>query len=166
MNNIVTDNIARPPYFPMMIDLQGKHVLIVGGGQVASRRAGTLLRCGAVITAVSPEFCPDFPEGIERITRTFLPEDLTADFALVIAATNSRTTNSLIHSLARSLGIPVNVCDNQAECDFFFPSLINHDYAAASVCTAGISATLTRRLSDKLRKVWASWVREAKSPVL
>ena len=150
----------------MMIDLQRKHVLIVGGGRVASRRADTLLRCGAVIKAISPAFCPDFPEGIERITRTFLPEDLTADFALVIAATNSRQVNSLIHSLARSLGIPVNVCDNQDECDFFFPSLINHDYAAASVCTAGISATLTRRLSDKLRKVWASWVREAKSPVL
>ena len=156
----------RPPYFPMMIDLQGKRVLIAGGGQVASRRADTLLRCGAVITAISPAFCADFPEGAERITRPFLPEDLTADFALAIAATNSRTTNSLIHSMARSLRIPVNVCDSQAECDFFFPSLINHEYAAASVCTAGISASLTRRLSDKLRRVWTSWVIEAKGPVL
>ncbi|MBQ7219596.1 MAG: hypothetical protein IJS28_01305 [Synergistaceae bacterium] len=34
--------MTRPPYFPMMIDLQGKSVLVVGGGLVASRRAETL----------------------------------------------------------------------------------------------------------------------------
>ncbi|MBQ7544273.1 MAG: bifunctional precorrin-2 dehydrogenase/sirohydrochlorin ferrochelatase [Synergistaceae bacterium] len=166
MDNTLTDNIARHPYFPMMIDLQGKHVFIAGGGRVASRRADTLLRCGALITAVSPVFSPAFPEAARRITRPFLPEDLTADFVLAVAATNSRETNALICSVAHALAIPVNVCDNKTECDFFFPSLISHDYAAVSVCTAGISASLTRRLSDKLRKVWDSWVREAKSPVL
>ena len=156
----------RPPFFPMMIDLQGRRALVAGGGNVASRRAKTLLRCGAVITAVAPLFCPDFPEDAERITRPFMPEDLAADFALVIAATNSREVNSLIHSLAHSRGIPVNVCDSQAECDFFFPSLINCGNIAASVSTAGTSAAITKKLSDKLRKVWPSWVIKAKSAVL
>ena len=144
----------------MMIDLQGKHVLIVGGGLIASRRARTLLRCGAEIFAVSPSFCPDFPEGSHRITRAFLPEDLTQDFSLVIAATDSREVNSLVHSLSRSLRIPVNVCDAQNECDFFFPSLINHDNIAASVSTAGVSPALTKKLSDRLREVWDLWVSE------
>ena len=150
----------------MMIDLLGKTVLVVGGGNVAARRTETLLRCGAVVRAVSPFFRSDFPQAAERIVRPFMPEDITSDYALVIAATDSRNTNTLIHSLAKSLGIPVNVCDSQEECDFFFPSLINHEYAAVSVCTAGISARLTKRLSDKLRRVWTSWVIEAKLPVL
>lgn len=145
----------------MMIDLQRKSVLIVGGGHIASRRAETLLRCGAEITAISPKFSPDFPESTHKISRVFLPQDITPDFALVIAATNNREVNALIHSLAKSLGIPVNVCDSQNECDFFFPSLISHDNIAASVCTAGISASLTKKLSDKLRKVWDLWVIEA-----
>ena len=150
----------------MMIDINGRNVLIVGGGHVASRRADTLLRCGAVITAISPEFSPSFPEVSCRITRPFITEDITPDFALVFAATNSRAVNSLIHRLAHSLNIPVNVCDSQAECDFFFPSLINHENVAVSVCSAGISAGLTRKLSDKLRKLWPSWINEENSTVL
>ena len=150
----------------MMIDLLGKSVLIVGGGHIAARRADTLIRCGAEVLAVSPEFCPEFPKASARITRHFQPEDLTPDFALVIAATDSRTVNSLVHSIAKALKIPVNVCDSQEECDFFFPSLINHENVAVSVCSAGISAGLTKTLSDKLRKVWASWVNEENSPVL
>ena len=142
----------------MMIDLQGKSVMIVGGGKVASRRADTLLRCGAVITAISPEFSQNFPEVSRRISRQFLPEDITSDYVLIIAATDSRAVNSLIHSRAHSLKIPVNVCDSQAECDFFFPSLINHENVGVSVCSAGISAVITRKLSDKLRRVWDSWV--------
>ena len=150
----------------MMIDLLEKPVLIIGGGHIAARRAATLLRCGAKISAVSQDFCTDFPANTSRITRPFRSEDITPDFALVIAATNSRAANSLAASLAKALNIPVNVCDSQEECDFFFPSLINHNNVAVSVCSAGISAGLTKRLSDKLRSVWASWVNEENSPVL
>ena len=152
--------MTRPPYFPMMIDLWGKTVLIAGGGHIASRRANTLLKCGAEITAVSPRFSPDFPEAAHRITRPFMPEDIHTGLALVIAATDNRQVNSLIHSLALNAGIPVNVCDSQSECDFFFPSLIAHENVAVSVCSAGISAELTHKLSDKLREVWDSWVSE------
>ncbi|MBQ9432697.1 MAG: bifunctional precorrin-2 dehydrogenase/sirohydrochlorin ferrochelatase [Synergistaceae bacterium] len=160
--------ITRPPFFPMMIDLLEKNILIVGGGHIASRRALTLLTCGATLTAISPNFCPAFPQSqnITRISRPFRPEDLTPNFALVIAATNSRPVNSLVHSLANTLNIPVNVCDSQDECDFFFPSLINHENVAVCVCSAGISARLTKRLSDKLRRIWASWVNDENFSVL
>ena len=152
--------MTRPPYFPMMIDLWGKHVLVVGGGHIASRRANTLLKCGAEILAVSPDFSPEFPENTHRITRPFSPDDITPNFSLIIATTDSREVNSLIHSLANKAGIPINVCDSQNECDFFFPSLIAHDNIAVSVCSAGISTGLTKRLSDKLREVWDLWISE------
>ncbi|MBQ3457096.1 MAG: bifunctional precorrin-2 dehydrogenase/sirohydrochlorin ferrochelatase, partial [Synergistaceae bacterium] len=128
----------RPPFFPMMIDLSGRRVLIAGGGLVASRRADTLLKCGAEIVAVSPAFSPDFPGGIRRITREFSPHDLTEDLALVIAATNDRAVNHNIHIMAGHLHIPVNVSDYQEECDFFFPSLISAGNVAVSVNTAGV----------------------------
>ena len=158
--------MTRPPYFPMMIDLLNKHVLVAGGGHIASRRANTLLHCGALVRAVSPSFCPGFPEGASRILRPFRAEDITPDLSLIVAATDSRTTNSRIHKLAHAHSIPVNICDSQAECDFFFPSLIHHDNIAVSVCSAGISAGLTKRLSDKLRNVWDSWVKEARNLML
>ena len=152
--------MARPPFFPMMIDMKGKRVLVVGGGHVASRRAETLLRCGAEIIAVSSSFAPEFPEGTLRITRKFSNDDITDDFSLIIAATNDRSVNHMIHLIANKASIPVNVADCQEECDFFFPSLINSGHVAVSVSTAGKSSSLTRRLSDRLRNVWPLWIAE------
>ena len=153
-------NFSRPPFFPMMIDINDKEVLIVGGGVIAARRAETLLRCGAKITAVSPNFSSKFPKVYKRIERVFIQEDINNKFYFVIAATDSREINKLIHDVAKANQIPVNVCDSQDECDFYFPSLINVDNVAASVCTAGLDSRLTKRLSDRLRRVWSSWVEE------
>ncbi len=152
----------RPPYFPMMIDIKDKKVLIIGGGHVGARRAETLLRCGAKITAVSKNFCDEFPENknAEKILRDFNPDDITNDFEFIIAATNNREINNLIHKISHEKNIPVNVSDNKNECDFFFPSLISQGSIAVSVCSAGTSKTLTRKLSDRLRKIWNSWVND------
>ena len=151
---------TRPPFFPMMIDLQNKSVLIVGGGQVATRRAKTLLTCGAKIKAVSKNFSPEFPDVHEKITRCFIPEDVSENFTLIIAATDDREVNALIYKLAHEKNIPVNVADSKTECDFFFPSLIACDNVAVSVSSAGLSYKLTQKLSERLRKIWVSWVNE------
>ena len=42
-------------YFPMFVDLEGKHVLAVGAGTIGSRRILTLLKFGAQVTAVDPD---------------------------------------------------------------------------------------------------------------
>ncbi|MBQ9419818.1 MAG: bifunctional precorrin-2 dehydrogenase/sirohydrochlorin ferrochelatase [Synergistaceae bacterium] len=154
---------SRPPYFPLIIDINEKEILIVGGGKVASRRAKTLLTCGAKITAVSPEFIPDFPDNTAKIKRKFSETDIDEKFLLVIAATNDREVNDRVKNISRAKKIPVNVCDCQSDCDFFFPALINCDGVAVCVNSAGTDSKLTRRLADRLRNVWCSWVGELSS---
>ena len=151
---------SRPPFFPMMIDIKNKDVLIIGGGRVASRRAETLSRCGAKITAVSKKFLNEFPDDAVKIERAFSPEDIDEKFLFVIAATDDREINELVHKISSEKKIPVNVCDCQDECDFFFPSLINYGSVAASVCTAGENVSLAKKISDKLRRVWTAWLLE------
>ena len=151
---------SRPPFFPMMMDLNGKKILIVGGGRIAARRAETLLKCGAKITAVSENFISEFPDIDKKIKKTFSLEDINEKFFFIIAATDDREVNKLISDTAHEKKIFVNVCDSQNECDFFFPSLINVENVAVSVCTAGIDSKLTRKLSDRLRKIWAAWIDE------
>ena len=160
MNNENDKNSKRPPYFPMMINLKDKKVLIIGGGHVGARRAKTLLKCGAKIKAVSKNFCDEFPNDAEKILRAFNPDDITNEFEFVIAATNDREINNLIQKISHEKKILVNVSDNKNECDFFFPSLINQDSIAVSVCSAGTSKSLTRKLSDRLRKILPSWINE------
>ena len=143
-----------------MINLESRNVLIIGGGHVASRRAETLIRCGAVVKAVSPEFVDSFPVNAEKIRREFMKSDVNNNFALIFAASSNREVNHEVCELARSLNIPVNVCDSQIECDFFFPSLINQGCIAASVSSAGTSSKLTHKLSNRLREVWSLWINE------
>ena len=154
--------LERLPLFPMMIDLEGRPVLIVGGGAVASRRAATLLKCGARVRAVSPEFHDAFPHEVEQIKRPFELSDLEG-VTLATAASDDREVNHAVAQEARARGVPVSVADAAAEGDFFFPSLIAEGPTAASVSSAGLSCSLTRRLSDRLRAVWADWVREETS---
>ncbi|MBQ7593195.1 MAG: bifunctional precorrin-2 dehydrogenase/sirohydrochlorin ferrochelatase [Synergistaceae bacterium] len=150
---------SRPPFFPMMMDLQAKKILIIGGGHIASRRARTLITCGAKLVAISPVFSENFPDEAHKIFREFQPEDISENFTFVIAATNKREVNSLVHDLANAKNIPVNVADCQDECDFFFPSLINFENVSVSVNSAGISSKLTHKLSERLREVWPKWVK-------
>ena len=143
-----------------MISLEARKVLIIGGGHVASRRAETLIRCGAIVRAVSPVFINSFPDEAEKVCREFASSDVNNDFALIFAASNNREINHEVYTLAKSQNIPVNVCDSQDECDFFFPSLINQGCVAASVSSAGTSSRLTHELSNRLREVWPLWISE------
>lgn len=165
MRKINQEIFSRPPYFPMMYDIQDKNILIVGGGHVGARRAETLLRCGAKITAVSPSFCNEFPEGVRRVQRTFKISDLELEEKIffIVAATNDREVNKKISEAAHEKKIPVNVCDSQSECDFFFPSLISHGAFGVSVCSAGRSISLTKKFSDFLRKILPAWIKNYES---
>ena len=152
----------RPPFFPMMIDIKDKNILIIGGGHVASRRARTLLKCGAKVKAVSKNFIQEFPEEAEKIIREFNSDDINENFEFIIAATDNREINNLVYKISKQKNISVNVCDNKNECDFFFPSLINYENIAVSVCSAGLSTKITKKISDRLRKILFSWIQDEK----
>ncbi|MBQ9564926.1 MAG: precorrin-6A reductase [Synergistaceae bacterium] len=151
--------LARPPLFPLLTDVEGKNVLVVGGGAVALRRTATLLKCGARVWAVSPVFRDDFPREATRIERPFEPGDLEGA-SLAVAASDDREINQQVGREAKARAIPVSVADCAAEGSFYFPSLVASGEAAATVSTGGLSCSLTRRLADRLRAVWESWVAE------
>ena len=54
-------------YFPFMIELNNERCLIAGGGTVAYRKVCSMLEFGAVVTVVSPEFCPELLELAEQV---------------------------------------------------------------------------------------------------
>ncbi|MBR1895684.1 MAG: precorrin-6A reductase, partial [Pyramidobacter sp.] len=152
--------LSRPPLFPMLIPLEGKKALVIGGGPIALRRARTLLRCGASVTAVALKFCEGW-SGLhcQQCVRSWLPDDLCRA-AVAVAATDSRDENHAIALEANRRGVPVSVADNAAEGTFSFPSLIEHDGASINVSTAGLDPALTRRLADRLRAIWPQIVTE------
>jgi precorrin-2 dehydrogenase / sirohydrochlorin ferrochelatase len=142
------------PHYPIYLDVEGHTVLIVGGGSVAERKVETLLRSGAVISVVSPEFTPAFErwndeERVRLHRKPYDAGDLGGAF-LVIASTGQRPVNEAVASDCRERRIPVNVVDDPSLCDFIVPAVLERGSIQIAVSTGGRSPALARRIRDRL----------------
>ena len=137
-------------YFPFFVEIAGKDCLIVGGGTVALRKAEKLLPFGVRIMVVAPVFCVELQklDGVRRIKRPFLPEDLEG-MAFVIGATDDSAVNAEISRLCRARGIPVNIVDDRENCTFFFPALVKRGEFVAGFSSGGNSPLAARYIREK-----------------
>ena len=141
-------------YFPFFIDISGKKILIVGGGNVALRKAEKLLPFGADITVTAPEICGGFEklEGVELHRKTFDESDADGAFA-VIAATDDRELNSRIFRLCSERGILVNTVDDPENCGFYFPALVRAGNVTCGISTGGTSPIFARYIKERTADV-------------
>jgi uroporphyrin-III C-methyltransferase/precorrin-2 dehydrogenase/sirohydrochlorin ferrochelatase len=80
--------------FPLLLDLAGRRVLVVGGGQIATRRAERLAESEAAIEVVAPQVSDRLRALASRVsTRPFRPEDIDGAW-LVLACTDSPEVNA------------------------------------------------------------------------
>jgi uroporphyrin-III C-methyltransferase/precorrin-2 dehydrogenase/sirohydrochlorin ferrochelatase len=141
-------------YFPIFFNIQGRRCLLVGGGEVAVRKASLLMQAGAALTVVSPELAPELAalaaEGrIEHVAARFEPAQLEGCH-LVVAATDDAEVNRTVSESAQALRIPVNVVDNPALCSFIVPSIIDRSPLIAAVSSGGVSPVLARLVRARL----------------
>lgn len=131
-------------YFPMFVDLEGKNVLIVGGGRVAARKVEKLLPFGCRITVVSSRIREEIHAmGVSVSGRDFEDIDME-DRDMVIAATDDPQLNTRVCNLAKKMGIPVNSVDDKKNCTFLFPSLVKRGKLTVGVCSSGASPSMAK----------------------
>lgn len=140
----------KPPRFPLFLDLDGKHCVIIGGGAVGARRAGVLLRFGAHVTVVDPAPGP-LPEGVDCLRRGYERGDLDGA-ALAVAAADDRQVNRRVGQDAKAQGIPVSVADCPEECTFFFPAVCLGEGLVAGVVSQDGDHHKTARAARAIRK--------------
>ncbi|HET6464952.1 MAG TPA: bifunctional precorrin-2 dehydrogenase/sirohydrochlorin ferrochelatase [Nitrospiria bacterium] len=141
-------------YFPAFLDLQGRSVVVIGGGRVAERKVLTLLVCGAGVTVISPAMTPKLSYlaqagAIRRQARRWRPLDLKEAF-LIIATTNDRKANAEIARQAYAHSRLVNISDDPARCNVIIPSVITRGDLIIAVSTSGKSPSLARRIRREL----------------
>lgn len=142
-------------YLPIFYRLNGVRCLVVGGGEVATRKASMLQRAGAMLRVVAPTFSDemsallDGADRAERIHRQYVSADLEG-VALVIAATDDQETNVRVSRDARDRNIPVNVVDNPPLCTFILPSIVDRSPIVIAVSSGGQSPVLARMIRAKL----------------
>lgn len=145
---------AATEMYPAVLKLNGRRCLVVGGGPIALRKTGELLRGGALVHVVAPDWPADFAllEGNERLRRSshsFDPSDLEGVF-LVVAATDDRATQQAVARGAEERGILCNVVDVPELCSFFFPAILRRGSLVVAVSTEGKSPLLAVAVRDKL----------------
>ena len=145
-----------PVYYPIMLNLQGKKCVVVGGGHVALRKVKMLLDCGADITVVSPK--PHLgmaklseKKAIRLIHRDYKVGDLT-DATLAVASTDVKEINRTVAHEAKRLGILVNVVDDPRLSSFILPSFFRRGNLTIAVSSAGTSPALARKIRSNLEK--------------
>ena len=137
--------------YPAFLRLEGKRVLLVGGGKIAARKARDLARCGARVKVVAPRVCPEAWEPAERVVeRRFRASDLDGA-ALAVCATGDEVLNARVSRLCRSRGIWANVVDRPPLCDFFVPAVVRRGRVSIAVSTGGASPFLARRIRRRLQ---------------
>ena len=138
-------------YLPIFADVRGKLCLVVGGGEVAKRKAGVLLEAGARVRVVAPQIAPTLAgqQHVEAIVARFETQHLDG-VALVIAATNDRNVNRQVSELARARNIPVNVVDDPELCSFIMPAILDRSPLMVAFSSGGASPVLTRMMRGKL----------------
>lgn len=141
-------------YFPMMMNLNGRRCLVVGGGMIACRKVRTLLAFGAAVTAEAPSFCRELLAMPDvRINRKEFDAGQLNGYFLVVAATDDRKKNHEISVTCRDKGILVNAVDQPEDCDFVFPAYIKKGDVVASFCSGGNSPLLARYLREQNRRI-------------
>ena len=146
-----------PHAYPILLDVTGRRVVIVGGGPVAARKAAGLLRAGATdVTAVAPAFAADFPASVKRVARAYDPADLDgAD--LVFAATGSADVNDAVVRDARARRAWADHAGDAARGDFVTPARLDRGAVTVTVSagSAALAVLIRDRLGERFDPAWA-----------
>jgi uroporphyrin-III C-methyltransferase/precorrin-2 dehydrogenase/sirohydrochlorin ferrochelatase len=139
---------------PIFLKLEGRACLLVGAGNIALDKIGSLLKTGLRLRVVAPEARAEIRqlalEGrLEWVKRAFEPADLDGSF-LVITATDSHEVNSAVYREAVLRNILCNSVDDIPNCDFFFGSVVSRGDLQIAISTAGESPAFAQRLRREI----------------
>jgi siroheme synthase-like protein len=155
----------KKKYFPIFVDLTDRRILIVGAGEIASRRAGILADFGAEITVIAPDGTAEMKklEAQKKVCwqhRACEAEDLQEllkqEWYMVLAATDDTALNSRIVLASHTAAILANNASDHSQCDFFFPAIVENDDLVIGVTSTRQDHRLVRRIAVRLRE----WLKE------
>ncbi|WP_410771857.1 bifunctional precorrin-2 dehydrogenase/sirohydrochlorin ferrochelatase [Fontibacillus sp. BL9] len=141
-------------YVPIMMNLEGRRCVIVGGGTVAERKAASLIEAGAKVTLIAPSATIRLQSyhnkgQIDWMQRAYQAGDLAGAF-LAYAATDQPGINDEIVLEAEGLGIPVNHAGDGSRGSFITPSVVRRGGLILAVSTSGAGPGASRTLSREI----------------
>jgi siroheme synthase-like protein len=159
--------------FPIFVKLEGRLVVVIGGGSVAEGKIPGPLSAGARVRLVAPSITPQIAEWarfgkIDWLPKEFEAADLNEAF-LVIAATSAPGVNEAVFREAEARGLFCNAVDDIEHCHFYYGAVVQRGDLQIAISTNGKSPALAQRLRKELElelgpeyEVWVQWLGAAR----
>ena len=142
----------RSSLYPAFLKLAGRHVLVVGGGPVASSKLAALVGAGAVVHVVAPEVVPEIATRAVSISRReFIPADLDDVWFVVAAATPE--VNRQVADAAELRRVFVNAVDDLASASAYLGGVVRKGGVTLAISTDGRAPALAGLLREGLESV-------------
>jgi siroheme synthase-like protein len=139
-------------FFPLFLRLEGKRVVVVGGGDVALRKARELTAAGACLTIVAPDLAGEVPVGAHWVRGTF-DEDTLEGAWLVVAATDDPKVQSRVAAQAERLRVFVIAVDDLANTSAISPAVVRRGPVTVAISSGGEAPALTRLLREIIEQL-------------
>lgn len=154
--------------FPTFLKLNGRRVLLVGGGPVASSKLRALLDAGASVRVVAPTILLDIASApVETIKRPFQPSDLDDVFFVVAAAPPD--VNRAVAAAAHARNIFVNAVDDVASASAYAGAVLRRAGVTIAISTEGDAPALAGLVREALEQLipedledWMACARDAR----
>ncbi len=152
--------------YPIVLLLENKRAIVIGGGSVAERKVRGLLECDALVTVVSPIITDGISNLVQQKKCRWLEKEYEAcDLRLVdivFAATDDESVNARVFADSTAARLMVNVADRPELCSFYLPSVLRRGELSIAVSTQGSSPLLARRirlqLEERFTDIYATYV--------
>ena len=145
------------PKYPIYLELEDTHAVVIGAGSVAARKAKTLVATGANVKVVARTIEPVFKELCEGLPIEIIQGDYSKehlqDAFLVIAATNDNTLNTQIFQDCQALKTLCNVVDVPPLCNFYVPAVIQRGDLQIAISTNGKCPAYAGHLRRKFQEL-------------
>lgn len=152
--------------YPLFLKLEGKKVLIVGGGQIAEEKLFGVLRSATDVTVVAPQISEKIrgwaEQGLLKHVADEYRPGMVCDYFLVIAGTDSEAVNHAVYKEAKEAGILCNAVDDPQYCDFYAPAVVSRGDFQIAISTGGNSPALAQKVRKELEQKYGpeyeSWI--------
>jgi precorrin-2 dehydrogenase/sirohydrochlorin ferrochelatase len=138
--------------YSALLNLEGKMVTVVGGGEVAFRKVSSFIEEDCEIHVIAPSFIEEFKtlgHKVHRIYKCYEEGDCAGSF-IVVAATDDYEVNKQIGQFCKRGHILCNVVDNKPLSSFIVPSTLKRGDLTISISTGGASPSLAAKIRREL----------------
>jgi len=139
--------------FPSFLRLEGRPVLVIGGGENAARKIRLLLKAQAAVTVIAPQVNPEIAglAAAGRIAhRAILFSPALLDDARLVISAAGDALDEAVAKAAQDRGVLVNVVDRPDLSDFLVPAIVERGDITIGIASNGTAPLLLSRIRTQI----------------